>query len=794
MLRRASGGLCRRGARAMVLSRSRPGAALPRVLFSTTPPPSEKKPKWAYFREPEITPEGVAIIRLDAADAKMNTLNDGLQAEAETLWNEYVVGSSRTVKAAVFTSAKPDNFIAGADIGMLKTRKEAGQEDSLLEACLSGHALFDKLKAQKIPLVAAINGACLGGGLEWALKCDYRVATTSSKTKLGLPEVKLGLLPGWGGTYELPKLIGLTNALPLILQGSEVRADKARKLGLVDATCDVPALETVAVAKALELAEGKSLDKLRRKRAKKSWMRWVTEDVSFARNYVFSQAKKQVDATTRGKYPAADAILECVEFGVTAKTPASAFENEARAFVKLAKTPVSTALIGLFDGITATKKNPYVSAEGVATKKKKTPPTVCVVGAGLMGAGIAQVSAEKGMPVVLKDRDLEGILKGEAYVAGNLEKKVSRKRLTEFEKNATLSRIAAYHDNEALRKGYERRLGGDVDVVIEAVFEKLELKHKVLGEIEKLVSAECVLATNTSAIPIADVAKGIATNPSRVLGMHYFSPVPQMQLLEIIPHAGTSKDALAKAFEVGIKQGKTCIEVKDVPGFYVNRALSPMMAEIKPLFEDGVDPMRLDEAILDLGMPVGPVTLLDEVGADVALHVQTTMVNDVTMGDRMAGADPAMLQAVVDKGWLGRKTGKGFFLYGGKSGKKSSKKKTPNPEALAYVKTHVKLRDLDVPTEDVQDRYLARFVNEAAVCLQDGIIASPRDGDLAAVFGIGFLPFAGGPFRMLDAVGTAAYVDKMLKLKDRYGDRFEPCPLLKDYAKSGKKFYAPASS
>merc|ERR1719311_1240022 len=462
------------------------------------------------------------------------------------------------------------------------------------------------------------------------------------------------------------------------------------------AVCDPAALEALAVQTAVQLSQGK------KKQKKKSWMRWATEDVSFGRDFVFKKAKEQVDKSTRGKYPAAYEILSCVENGL-GKPPSAAFEFEADAFVRLAKTSESSALIGLFDGITAAKKNPYPS-----TAK---PSSVAVLGAGLMGAGIAQVSAEKGLSVALKDVSPEGLAKGVAYVAGNLDKKVKRRRMDAFKRNTIVSSITGYHDSD----------GGNV----EAVFENLELKHKVFGTVSGLVRDDCVLATNTSAIPIEKVAAGI-DKPERVLGMHYFSPVPSMQLLEIIPHAGTSKESMSKAFGVGIKQGKTCIEVADVPGFYVNRALAPMMAEVAPLFEDGVTPKQLDEAILDLGMPVGPITLLDEVGADVGLHVQHTMLADSTMGSRMAGAKPEMLQHLVDQNWKGRKDGKGFFIYKGK-------KKEPHQEVLDYVEKSIKQRDAELTKEQIQDRYLSRFVNEALICLQEGILKSPADGDLGAV-------------------------------------------------------------
>ena len=284
------------------------------------------------------------------------------------------------------------------------------------------------------------------------MKCDSRIASTSPKTKLGLPEVKLGLLPGWGGTYALPKLVGLTEALPMILQGKEVRPDKAKKIGLVDAVCDPAALEALAVQTALSLANGK------KKQRKKSWMRWATEDVSFGRDFVFKKAKEQVDKSTRGKYPAAYEILKCVENGL-GKPPSAAFEFEADAFVCLAKTSESSALIGLFDGITGAKKNPYPS-----TAK---PSSVAVLGAGLMGAGIAQVSAEKGLAVALKDVSPEGLAKGVAYVAGNLDKKVKRRRMDAFKRNTIVSSITGYHDQEGGNAEAFVKKAPELDVVIE---------------------------------------------------------------------------------------------------------------------------------------------------------------------------------------------------------------------------------------------------------------------------------------------------------------------------------------
>jgi len=318
------------------------------------------------------------------------------------------------------------------------------------------------------------------------------------------------------------------------------------------------------------------------------------------------------------------------------------------------------------------------------------------------------------------------------------------------------------------------------------VFEDINVKHKVVQEMEAVTPAHCIFASNTSAIPISEIAKG-AKRPERVIGMHYFSPVPMMPLLEIILHEGTAPDVAAAAMEVGTRQGKTCIFVKDVAGFYVNRCLAPFMTEVTALVYDGADLLALDKALKDFGMPVGPITLSDEVGIDVSAHVGAFMQTS-DLGDRMLGGRPEVMKTMLEKGFLGRKTGKGFYLYP-KDAKKGAAKQL-NPEVVAMLaeirKTHPAQ---NISVEDMQMRGISRFVNEAAFCLQDGIIRAPADGDIGAVFGIGFPPFMGGPFRMLDIKGTQQFVDRMYRYRDAHGPQFEPCQLLKDMAASGKKFH-----
>jgi len=717
--------------------------------------------KYEFFANVEFTPEGVAIIRFDCPK-KVNSISFALSEEAKGLWKAEVENNA-DVKAVVFSSAKPGMFIAGADIFDIK---QVEDKQDLVGLIKEGIDFFQHMRAKKVPLVCAIDGPALGGGLEWAMWCDYRVCSNSSKTKLGLPEVKLGLLPGFGGTQNLHELVGLQNAMDMMLTGKDIRPDKAKKMGLVDLVSTPHSVEKDAIQSAIDLVNGK----LKPKRKPKSLVNRLLEDTMIGRKIIWNQIDKMVQKNTNGNYPAPNAIIRCVQHGIS--NPSTKFENEREEFAKLAATKESEALIGIFDGMTQMKKNPFLDQE-------VTPvDTVAIMGAGLMGAGIAQISAEKGFSVLLKDRNDEAVARGTSYMKDNWNKKLKRRRMTQFKHNLSTSAVVGLTDNSvSLEKHY-----GNTDMVIEAVFEDLDLKKKIVADIESSTPEHCIFATNTSAIPIGAIAEG-SKRPENIVGMHYFSPVPSMPLLEIIPHEGTSDRTAATAFDVGTKQGKTCIVVKDVPGFYVNRCLGPFLVEVSALVSDGVSLEQLDKTVRDFGMPVGPVTLADEVGIDVTSHVANFLSN-ADLGVRMDGGNIALMENMIGKGWLGKKSGQGFYTYDNK--KKG--KKTISPEVQAYVNEFVQ-QDLNLGTEEIQNRIISRFVNEAAKCLEDEIIADPVVGDIGLVFGTGFAPFRGGPFRYLDQVGVAGYVDMMNSFADKYGPQFEPCQLLKDYAATDKKFY-----
>jgi enoyl-CoA hydratase/long-chain 3-hydroxyacyl-CoA dehydrogenase len=728
-------------------------------------PPFVPSPErnYQYFQNVEVTPEGVATISFDNRDKKYNTVNKFLRDEALALWNDEIHNNA-DVKAVVFTSGKSDGFIAGADIFDIQSVENKEDLVPFIEEWLN---FFQHMKSKGIPMVCAINGPALGGGLEWALWCDYRICTDSPTTKLGLPEVKLGLLPGFGGTQNLHPLVGLQAALDMTLTGKDIRAHKAKKMGLVDLVVTPASLQNIAVETALGLAEG-TVKKSKPK--KKSLLNSFIEDTFPGRHLMWKKTHEMVQKNTNGNYPAPNSIIDCIKYGLEHPQGNDKYKFERESFAKLAATTESDALIGIFDGMTKMKKNTF--GELVAPVK-----TVAVMGAGLMGAGIAQVSAEKGYTVLLKDRDDAGVGRGQAYIDGNWSKKVKRRRMTQYQCNKNSSNVVPLTDESF---SWKKHFGG-ADMVIEAVFEDIDLKRRIIEQVEAVTPDHCVFASNTSAIPIADIAEG-AQRPDQIIGMHYFSPVPSMPLLEIIPHAGTSDATTAATFEVGTKQGKTCIVVKDVPGFYVNRCLGPFLIEVSALVRDGVELETLDKAMTNFGMPVGPITLADEVGIDVASHVATFLSN-ADLGVRMDGGDTALMGDMIEKGWLGRKSGQGFYEYSGKKGKK-----TINADVRKYVKEFA-TQKLDLSEKEIQDRIVSRFVNEAAKCLEDDIIADPVAGDIGLVFGTGFAPFRGGPFRFLDAVGVDNYVDLMNGFADKYGPQFEPCQLLRDCAASGRKFH-----
>ncbi|CAJ0595187.1 unnamed protein product [Cylicocyclus nassatus] len=713
----------------------------------------------------------VAVLKMDLANTKENVLNEALASDLQAAFDKVERDSS--VKSIVLMSAKPNSFVAGADVNMLSKAKTAQEGASISK---KAQEQFEKLERSGKPIVAAIMGSCMGGGLELAMSCHYRIAVNDKKTQLALPEVMLGLLPGAGGTQRLPKLVPLQNALDMMLTGKKVKADKAKKIGLVDAVVQPlgdglePAaanthryLEEVAVETARKLAKG-SLKVNREKPMMEKIMQKVMSTSIVLDRVVLKKAKDQVLKLTGGNYPAPLKILKAVRAGLV-EGPSEGYKTESESFGELIQSYQSKALVGLFTGSTECKKNKY--GKGLPFKE------VAVVGAGLMGAGIANVTIDKGLKCVLLDMNEKGLERGENQIANHLDGQVKRKKINKLEKEQIVTNLVATCNYNAMK---------NADIVIEAVFEDLELKHKVIKQVEGIVGKDTIIASNTSALPIKDIAKA-SSHPDKVIGMHYFSPVEKMQLLEIIVHDGTSKETLATAAQLGLKQGKTVVVVKDCPGFFVVRCLGPMMSEVVRILQEGVSPQELDRLTKQFGFPVGAATLADEVGVDVYGHVAVFLGK--ALGPRVHGGSVELLEEMAGAGLKGRKTGKGIYVY------ESKGKKKINEDAVKIIQKY----KLTPPsscssTEDRQLRLATRFVNEALLCLEEGVISSPTDGDIASVFGIGFPPFWGGPFRFVDLYGAKKLVDSMNKYASAYtSDQFTPCQLLKDHAQSGKKFY-----
>jgi 3-hydroxyacyl-CoA dehydrogenase / enoyl-CoA hydratase / 3-hydroxybutyryl-CoA epimerase len=704
---------------------------------------------------------GVARVEIDLPGEKVNKLTSPFMAEFETV----VDGLARdaTVRAVVLLSGKPDTFIAGADIGEIESLTSL---DQAREKSAFGQRVFEKIERLGKPVVAAIHGACLGGGCELVLACHHRIATDDPATRIGLPEVKLGIIPGFGGTQRLPRIVGVGAALDLILSGKLLDARGALRVGLVDALV-YPALRVeAAVAAAERLAASGKFRYERPVRA--GWMTvpGLLERTAAGRAVMLATAARRVRAQTHGHYPAPLAAIAAIRAGL--QKHGRAWEREADLLAHMALTPESQSLMHIFR---LTEKNKRLGRD-------LPPPAdvhqIAVVGAGVMGGGIAQLAASRDIRVRLKDIRRDALLVALRTVRDRMQEAVRRRRIdaaAAANKQALVSTTLAYD-------GFHL-----ADTVVEAVVEKLDVKRAVLQELELHVRPDCVLATNTSALSIARLAEGLRA-PGRLVGMHFFNPVHRMPLVEVVVGPETRPEAVSTVVALARRLGKTPIVVQDAPGFLVNRILAPYMNESARLFEAGADIAAVDALLRRFGMPVGPFELLDEVGADIACEVGDTM--HAGFGERMQPA--ALAQRLVQAGRLGRKSGAGVYLWQGGRGRPGSRKR-PDP---GFWRT---LREQPAGTppspETILDRVLGLMVNEAARCLEEGVVASAEDVDLALVFGIGFPPFRGGLLRWADARGIGPLVEQLQAFAREVGPRYSPCARLLAMAAVGETFYSP---
>jgi len=640
----------------------------------------------------EVDLQGIAWLTFDQPGSSVNVLNEDTLRELDDHLDALELDP--TIHALVIRSAKEKVFVAGADLKAIRNLPPSGVR-AMIEL---GQAVFSRLAALPIPKVAAIHGACVGGGFELALACNARVASDDDATRIGLPETQLGLIPAWGGSTRLPRLIGLPKALDLILSGKLVKASQALRIGMVDRVVPREHLDTMA-SKLVQLPTHQTFH---------------AAHLPLVPSLIAWKAKREVMAKTRGLYEAPLRALEVVTRGVRLEMDES-LRSEREAVAKLVQSSTTANLIDLFFRKEEASKKPWATGHALPVTK------AAVIGAGVMGAGIAQWLASRGVRVVLSDISTEALGKGMKRIRDLTDEATKRRVLSRKEGRETLDRIAPTHQPVPLH---------GCQLVIEAATEDMELKKRIFASLASRCGPDTILATNTSALSVAELAQHVP-HPERVIGLHFFNPVHRMGLIEVISLPETNADVLATAHAFVQRIGKTPVVVKDSPGFVVNRVLMPYLMEAVKLFESGHSPEAIDEAMLDFGMPMGPMRLLDEIGLDVALHVGKTL--SAAYPDRMATSD--LLERMASNGWLGKKSGKGFYLHHGC--------RTPmNREALALRSNRPMA---DVRPDGLQDHLASMLSDEAQRCLKDGVVAKASDIDLAMVLGTGYAPFRGGP-------------------------------------------------
>ncbi len=702
----------------------------------------------------------IAVVELDLVGEKVNKLSTPVLMRFKELLGQ--IAQSSTYKAVVIISRKPKNFVAGADIEEIKRITSKEECRKILEAA---HSIFNALEDLPIPTIAAINGACLGGGCELVLACDYRICSDAKETKIGLPETKLGIFPGFGGTIRLPRIVGLQAALDIILAGKSVDGRKALKIGLVDESLPAQMLETRAMSIAQEVVAGKKGKRKKRFKARSTVEKIM--DSPLGRPLVFHQARKMLLGQTKGFYPAPVKALEVVQKTYGSSSRAKSLDIEMAGFCEVAVTPVSKHLIDLFFMMEAIKKQTGVTGD----VKAKPVSHMAVLGAGTMGGGIAQLAADNNIDVRMKDISNEALALGYKAASDIWSKELSRKKLTKYDMDRKMSLISGTLDFSGF---------GQIDLVVEAIVEDMEIKKKVIAETAKNCRPDTIIATNTSSLSVSEMSKG-HPHPENFLGMHFFNPVHRMPLVEVIRGEKTSDEATATVFELSKRMGKTPVVVKDGPGFLVNRLLMPYMIEAMFLLEDGMEIGTVDRYFTHkFGMPMGPFRLMDEVGLDVCVKV--VKIFHKALGDRIQV--PAVAEKLTTIGRLGKKNGRGFYLYDERG------------KELSVDKGIYKELGLNSPTNKLSEkecieRCVFVMINEASLALiEDHIVDRPHEVDLAMIMGTGFPPFRGGLLKYADSLGSKYIASELEVYATQAGLRLKPTQPLVNMAKTDRKFYS----
>ncbi|RAP33384.1 fatty-acid oxidation protein subunit alpha [Candidatus Marinamargulisbacteria bacterium SCGC AG-410-N11] len=702
--------------------------------------------------------DNIGIINFDQKNEKVNKLTSTLLIELSEQLD--LIKKSNTIKVLLFKSSKPGIFLAGADIQEIKGLKD---RPSALKIVKAGQQYISKISQLKnIITISVIEGACLGGGLEFALACDYRVASESSKVKIGLPEVKLGIIPGFGGTQRLPRLIGLQKSLPLILSGSMVDTKKAYRQKIIDDYFPEGLFENYLESFINNIQQKGFQTKIKERRSLKGIQNCLLEKTSIGRNLIFSKAKKSIIFKTKGHYPAPLKALETIRKSFNLKLE-DGLKVEANGFSSLIMTTEYKNLIHLFFINEDLKKQVSIT--------KSYPPikTAAVIGAGLMGSGIAWLFGYRGIRVKLKDVKWDFILKGLRSINQILDKLRKKRRIKYQKQIAIMQSISGTLESSSLKKS---------NIIIEAIIENLAVKKKVFEELEEHVSKDTLLATNTSSLSITKIAKDLK-NPERFLGIHFFSPVNMMPLVEIIPGEKTNQESIERAVTLIKDLKKVPVVVKNCPGFLINRIFLPYINEALFCLQDGGDIELIDNMVVKFGMPLGPYSLADEVGLDIGYHVLKVLEDGY--GSRMALC-PLFVNIFNDLKLKGKKDGKGFYKY-------ESKDKKINLELKNYIKQNQTLPNSKIIKEDIVDRMMLMMVNEASRCLEENIVEKAEYLDMAMILGTGFPPFRGGVCKYADNLGIPVVVKKLKNFAKKYGERFTPSSYLIQLEESQSSFY-----
>ncbi|WP_444935527.1 fatty acid oxidation complex subunit alpha FadB [Microbulbifer sp. JMSA004] len=705
----------------------------------------------------QMLDNGIAELKFDLQGESVNKFNRQTVSEFSQALD--AIEAADGVKGVLLTSGK-GVFIVGADITEFGGAFSAGAE-GVADLMNQNNENINRLEDLPVPTAVAINGYALGGGFEVCLGCDFRLM--GEEAKVGLPEVKLGLIPGWGGTVRLPRVVGVDVAAEWIAAGKEQKPAAALEAHAVDAVIPTAKLKDAAI-KLLERAINGELDYKAIRELKKSPIPLNDTEALMA----FFTTKAFVGQQAGKNYPSPVAAVESIEQGYKL-TRDEALKVEQEKFIFCAQTGTAKSLVGLFLADQAIGK----VAKGWEKKADKPIERAAVLGAGIMGGGIAYQSAYKGTPIKMKDIDQKGIDLGLNEANKLLSKLVDRKRLTPVKMGEVLNRIEPTLSYDGFN---------DIDVVVEAVVESPKVKHAVLKEVETKVSEDTVIASNTSTISINQLAEPLS-RPENFLGMHFFNPVHKMPLVEVIRGEKTSDTAVARVVAYANKMGKKAIVVRDCPGFLVNRVLFPYFAGFSMLVRDGADFQAVDKVMERWGWPMGPAYLMDVVGIDTGVHAESVMAEGFP--ERMGKTFTAASDVMYEAGRYGQKNNKGFYNY--EQDKKGRPKKVATEESYELLKPHVAERR-EFEKDEIIERMMVPMATELARCLEEGIVDSPAEADMALIYGIGFPPFRGGIFAWLDSIG----LDEFVKIADKYadlGELYKPTDRMREMAASGKTYY-----